>query len=286
MAEAGSFSEAVRRLGMTPSAVSQAVKSLEAKLGAPLLRRSTRSVSLTDVGSDYLAVAAPALSALRRAADDAAGRGGRPSGPLKLTMSRAPFDMMIGDALVAFKDAYPQVQLEIAVEAKMVDIVKEGYDAGLRYGGSISKEMVAVRVAPESEAVLVASEQYLSSRGTPQDTTDLMTHRCVLCRSQVSGLLLPWRLDRGSESFDVTPVDATIVHDLASQIDLAAKGIGIVLAPIASVERHLASGDLVRVLPEWSSRREALFLYSPSRRHQSAALRAFVAFLSKPNAQI
>ncbi len=137
VAEAGSFSEAARRLGVSPSAVSQAIRTLEERLGAPLLRRSTRSVSLTDIGNDYLLAAAPALSQLRRAAEEAAGRGGRPAGPLRLTMPRAPFDLLIAAALADFQDTYPDVELEIAVEARMVDIVKQGYDAGLRYGSCL-----------------------------------------------------------------------------------------------------------------------------------------------------
>ncbi len=107
VAEAGSFSEAARRLGISPSAASQAIRGLEGRLGTPLLRRSTRSVSLTDVGTDYLLAAAPALSQLRRAAEEAVGRGGRPAGPLRLTMPRAPFDLLIAAALAAFQDTYP-----------------------------------------------------------------------------------------------------------------------------------------------------------------------------------
>ena len=138
-AEACSFSEAGRRLAMSPSAVSQAIRGLEQRLGAALFRRSTRSLSLTDVGKDYLLAAAPALSQLRQAAEEASGRAGRPAGPLRLTLPRAPFDLLIAPALVAFQDAYPDVELEIAVEARLVDIVKQGYDAGLRYGGCLDQ---------------------------------------------------------------------------------------------------------------------------------------------------
>ena len=167
VAEVGSFSKAARRLGISPSAVSQAIRSLEERLGTLLLRRSTRSVSLTDVGADYLLAAAPALSQLRHAAEEAAGRGGRPAGPLRLTMPRAPFDLLIAAALAAFQDTYPDVDLEIAVEARMIDIVKQGFDAGLRYGDCLEKDMAAVPVAPRSEAVLVASPAYLDARSMP-----------------------------------------------------------------------------------------------------------------------
>ena len=279
VAEAGSFSEAARRLGISPSAVSQAIRGLEGRLGTPLLRRSTRSVSLTDVGTEYLLAAAPALSQLRRAAEDAAGRGGKPAGPLRLTMPRAPFDLLIAAALASFLDTYPDVDLEIAVEGRLIDIVKQGFDAGLRYGDCLEKDMAAVPVAPRSEAILVASPAYLQARSMPKLPSDLLAHRAVVCRSQSTGLIKPWTLQYAGESVQIAPPAATIVHDLASQIELTVRGLGIVSAPAASVSDLLDAGMLSRVLPAWSSPLEALYLYFPNRRHQSAALRAFVAFL-------
>ena len=279
VAEAGSFSEAARRLGISPSAASQAIRGLEERLGTPLLRRSTRSLSLTDVGTDYLLAAAPALLQLRRAAEEAAGRGGRPAGSLRLTMPRAPFDLLIAAALAAFQDTYPDVELEIAVEARLIDIVRQGFDAGLRYGNLIEKDMVAVPIAPRSEAVLVASPAYLQARSIPNIPGDLLHHRAVVCRSQTTGLIIPWVLQSTGETVEIAPPAATIVHDLASQIELTVRGLRIVSAPAASVSHLLAAGTLARVLPAWSSPLEALYLYFPSRRHQSAALRAFVAFL-------
>lgn len=278
-ADAGSFSEAGRRLGISPSAVSQAIRALEERLGAPLFHRSTRSLSLTDVGSDYLLAAAPALSQLRRAADEAAGRAGRPAGPLRLTTPRAPFDLLLAPALVAFQHIYPDVELEIAVEARLIDIVKQGFDAGLRYGNCLNKDMVAVPVVPTSRSVLVASPTYLHDRPTPKVPEDLLDHRAVMCRSQATGSIIPWALHRGGKAVQISPPAATIVHDLASQIDLTIRGLGIVSAPAAMVDDHLDAGRLSRVLPEWSSPLEALYLYFPSRRGQSAALRAFTAFL-------
>ncbi len=279
VAEVGSFSAAARRLGISPSAASQAIRGLEERLGTPLLRRSTRSLSLTDVGSDYLRAAAPALSQLRRAADEAAGQGGHAAGPLRLTMPRAPFDLLIAAALASFQDGYPEVELEIAVEAQLIDIVKQGYDAGLRYGDLIEKSMVAVQVAPASTAILAASPAYLQARSAPAVPGDLLDHRAVMCRSQITGLIKPWTLQSAGETMQIAPPAATIVHDLASQIELTVRGLGIVSAPAASVSDLLDAGRLCRVLPEWSSPLEALYLYFPSRRHQSAALRAFVAFL-------
>lgn len=279
VAEAGSFSEAARRLGISPSAVSQAIGSLEKRLGTPLFRRSTRSVSLTDVGSDYLLAAAPAVEQLRQAAEDATGRGGRPAGPLRLTMPRAPFDLMIADALVGFKDAFPEVELEIAVEARMVDIVKQGYDAGLRFGNHLEKDMVAVQIAPPSTAILVAAPTYLANRPVTNNPSDLLQHRAIVCRSQITGSIIPWTLVLDDDRVQISPSDATVVHDLASQIDLAVRGLGIISVPSAMVTELIDRGILSRVLCSWSSPMEALYIYFPNRHHQSAALRAFVGFL-------
>lgn len=278
-AEAGNFSEAGRRLGVSPSAVSQAIRGLEERLGAPLFRRSTRSLGLTDVGKDYLLLTAPALSQLRQAAEEASGKAGRPAGPLRLTMPRAPFDLLVAPALAAFQDAYPDVNMEIAVEARLVDIVKEGYDAGLRYGNYIDGDMVAVRVAPASASIFVASPAYLEKNGTPAAPSDLIGHRSIACRSQSAGTIIPWDLRCDEATMKIVPQRAMVVHDLASQIDLAERGVGILSVPVAMVCDRIQNGTLSQVLPAWSSPIEALYLYFPSRRHQSSALRAFVAFI-------
>ena len=281
VAEAGRFSEAARRLGISTSAASQAVRGLEERLGTPLLRRSTRSLSLTDVGSDYLQAVAPALSALRRAAEVAAGQGGRPAGPLRLTMPRAPFELLIAGALAGFQDRYPEVDLEIAVEGRLVDIVKQGFDAGLRYGNVLEKDMVTIPVAPRSDAILVASPGYLRRRSVPRVPDDLLGHRAVMCRSQTTGTVKPWSLHARGQSVEIAPPSATIVHDLASQIELTVRGLGILSAPEAVVAELLGAGRLAHVLPGWTVPLDGLFLYFPSRRHQSAALRAFVAFMKE-----
>ncbi|WP_025100511.1 LysR family transcriptional regulator [Burkholderia sp. A1] len=279
VAEAGSFSEAARQLGISPSAASQAIRNLETRLGTPLLRRSTRSLSLTDEGARYFQAAAPALSQLRRAAEEAAGHGGRPTGALRLSMPRVPFDRFIAPSLAAFQQACPEVEIEIAVEGRMIDIVEQGFDAGLRYGNLIAKDMVAVPVGAASEAILVASPGYLRTRTTPERPDDLLVHRSVACRSQSTGLITPWVLQSAGRTVQMVPPAATVVHDFASQIALTVSGMGVSCAPLGSVATLLDAGKLARILSDWSTPLEALYLYFPSRRHQTAALRAFIAFL-------
>jgi DNA-binding transcriptional LysR family regulator len=281
VAKAGSFSAAARRLGISPSAVSQAIGSLEQRLGTTLFRRSTRSLSLTDVGEEYLRSVAPALSMLRQASDEAQGSGGRPAGPLRLTMPRAPFELIVAPILVAFRDAYPGVELEVAVEARFVDIVKEGYDAGLRYGNCLEQDMVAVRVAPPAEAVLVASPDYLVTRDAPEQPAHLFDHHALMCRSQSSGAIIPWRLRSAEDLIEIVPKSVTVVHDLASQIALAVRGMGVLSAPSGSVRDLVRLGTLSHVLPHWSTPMDALYIYFPSRGHQPRALRVFIDFLKR-----
>ena len=138
---------------------------------------------------------------------------------------------------------------------------------------------MAVQVAPRSKAVLAASADYLKAWGMPNLPGDLLDHRAIMCRSEVTGLTISWSLQSGDETVQIVPPAPTIVHDLGSQIDLAVRGLGIVSAPAAMVSELIEAGKLSRILPEWSSPLEALYLYFPSRRHQSAGLRAFVAFL-------
>ena len=164
-------------------------------------------------------------------------------------MPRAPFDLLIAAALASFQDAYPDLELEIAVEARMIDIVKQGYDAGLRCGDRLEKDMVVVPVAPPSEAVLVASPAYLRFRTMPKLPEGLLDHRAIVSRSQVTGLIIPWTLHSDGQTVQIAPPAATIVHDLASQIELTVKGLGIVSAPIASESSLLEAGELSRVLP-------------------------------------
>lgn len=209
------------------------------------------------------------------------GNGGLPAGPLRLTMPRAPFELLVAPVLAAFRETYPGVGLEIAVEAKLVDIVKEGYDAGLRYGNCLEQDMVAVPVTPPTEAILVASPGYLERRGVPEMPADLLEHHVLMCRSQSNGAIIPWRLRSGGDRVEVLPRSVTVIHDLASQIELAIRGMGVLSMPSDSACGLLLSGKLSRVLPGWSTPMETLYLYFPSRRNQSKALKAFVDFLKR-----
>ncbi|MBB3565798.1 DNA-binding transcriptional LysR family regulator [Rhizobium sp. BK512] len=163
-----------------------------------------------------------------------------------------------------------------AVERIMLETL-----AGLRYGNNIEKDMIAVMVAPKSDAILVAAPAYLRRHAFPRQPRDLCDHQALMCRSQLTGQIIPWSLRCGGETIQIAPRAATVVHDLASQLDLTVRGRGILSAPVSCVSNLLETEALSQVLPEWSSPMEAVYIDFPSRRHQSAALRAFVAFLQE-----
>ena len=274
-----SCSGAARRLGISASAASQAVRKLEARVGTPLLRRSTRSISLTDTGAEYVGRAGPALRELLLVTEDVAVRSGQPSGPLRLTMPRSAFDGAVAPVLARFRAAYPAIEVEIDVEGRLVDVVEQGFDAGLRYGDVLARDVVAVRLTPGSEALLAAAPSCLRHHPAPKRPADLLGHAAVMCRSRTTGLVRPWAVQRNGDTVQVSPPTRTVVGDLASQLDLMVRGLGIALAAAASLARLLDAGALVQVLPGWSMPMEPLYLYHPDRRRQSAALRAFIGFL-------
>lgn len=277
VAELLSFSAAARRLGISASAASQAVRKLEARVGTPLLRRSTRSISLTDTGAEYVGRAGPALRELLLATEDVAGQSGQSSGPLRLTMPRSAFDGAVAPVPARFRAAYPAVEVE--VEGRLVDVVEQGFDAGLRYGDVLARDVVAVKLMPGSEALLAAAPGCLRHRPAPEHPADLLGHAAVMCRSRTTGLVRPWAMRRNGDAVQVSPPTRTVVGDLASQLDLMVRGLGLGLAATASLSRLLDAGALVQVLPGWSTPMEPSYLYYPDRRRQSAALRAFVGFL-------
>lgn len=279
VAEAKSFTRAARRLGVSPSAASQAVRVLEDRVGTSLLMRSTRSTSLTLAGAAYLERVAPAFAAIEDATREAMGRAARPAGPLRITMPRAAFDGVVAPILASFRIAYPDVELEVEVDSRLVDIVEQGFDAGLRYGTLLAKDVTAFEAFPASENVLVASPSYLSGRAPATDPSDLLQHEALVCRNRTTGLVSPWLLASGGATCRVDPRAPTVAGDLVTLVDLARDGHGVCLAPIQCVARHLADGSLARVLPLWSSPLEPLFMYYPTRRGRTTALRAFVAHL-------
>jgi DNA-binding transcriptional LysR family regulator len=279
VAEARSFTQAARKLGITPSAASQAIRSLEERIGTALLVRSTRSLSLTSAGATYLQDAKPALDALSNATREVMGRSTQPEGLLRLTMPRAAYDSVVSAKLVSFCAAFPKIDIELDIEGRLIDIIENGFDAGFRYGNLLAKDVTAMKVAPASRRILVAAPSYLRANPPIKTPDDLSAHDAVVCRSRTTGLLDAWPLVAKSKSFRVDPKARAIAGDLVSQIDLALLGLGINCAPVASVASHLREGRLTHVLPDWCVQLEPLYVYFPNKRTKSAALTAFLKHL-------
>lgn len=277
--EARSFTGGAKRLGISPSAASQAVRSLEARIGTPLLSRSTRSLSLTSAGEAYLRRITPAFATIEDATKEAMGRTSQPSGLLRLTMLRAAYDGVVAPALTEFRKRFPLIEFELDVEGGLIDIADRGFDAGLRYGHLLAKDMESVEVLAASDAVLVAAPSYLDAHPAPTAPADLAHHEAVVCRSRTTGVISSWLLESGEQLWRHDPDKPMIAGDLTIQIDLTLGGHGVSCAPIQCVLSALEAGRLTRVLPEWAVPLQPIHLYHPRRGTANPALQTFVAHL-------
>ncbi len=279
VAEERSFTRAAKRLGVSPSALSHAIRGLEERLGVRLLARTTRSVAPTDAGQQFIARLAPALAGVRDALDEVAGHRDKPAGRIRLVTSRLAARMVLAPRLDRFSREYPEVVLDITTtEEGRVDLVKSGFDAGIHLGEFVERDMVAVRVSKEQRAAIVGTRGYFAAHPKPTSPRDLTQHRCINFRHGSSGVY-QWEFDKGRTSVAVAVNGPLIVDDVQVMIQAALDGVGLAFALEQDVASHLASGALVRVLEDWCPPFPGYYLYHPSRRQQPAALSALIAIL-------
>lgn len=271
-----SFSGAARELGVSTSAVSQSVRQLEEGLRVVLLTRTTRSVSLTDAGRRLVESAGPALGQVLAALTEVAAQPGETVGRLRLSVPRSAVPLVITPVLPAFRERHPRIEVEVVVEDRFVDIVAEGYDAGVRLGEALERDMVGVRLTDPVRFVVVASPGYLARNGTPQRPEDLLRHECLTFRSPTTGTLYAWELERGRRNWRVPVRGGLVTNDGELRIRLAEEGLGLTYVLEQSVADQLEEGRLEIVLEPWAPRVPGFFLYYPSRAQRSPALRAFV----------
>ncbi|AKV04256.1 Transcriptional regulator, LysR family [Labilithrix luteola] len=279
VAELGSFSAAARRLGVSPSAVSQAVRQLEQRLGAALLHRTTRSVSLTEAGSRYLASASSALEALEAANEAVSDLSQKPRGTLRLNVLRGAYLMVLQPILGRFIAAYPEISLEIFIDSGVSDVVREGFDAGIRFGHVVAQDMVGIDVGPRLTAHVLATPAYFRKRGTPKHPRDLKEHECIGFRHPPSGPVEPWEFEKGKERYLLRFEPRLVFNDSAALLQAALDGLGVTYTINGYVERFLEEGKLVRVLASWSPPLDSFRLFYPSRRRVAPKLRALIDFL-------
>jgi DNA-binding transcriptional LysR family regulator len=279
VAEHQSFSSAAVRLGVSPSAVSQSIRNLEQRLGVVLFNRTTRSVSLTEIGVQYLERVGPSLKELLSASDEIGDANNEPNGLLRLNVPRAGYMIVLQPILREFLDTYPKINIELALDNRLVDIVGSGFDAGIRFGDLVEKDMVAVRIGPQLAAFIVAAPDYLERHGIPEHPRDLLQHDCIGFRHVTTGQIERWEFARGEERFELNVPGRLILNDSAALVQAALDGLGITYMINGYIERFIEDGRLVRLLSEWSPPLAGLTLYYPDRRRVPLKLRVFIDFL-------
>jgi DNA-binding transcriptional LysR family regulator len=275
VARRSSFRRAAADLGVTPSAVSQAVRALEARVGAALFTRTTRSVGLTEAGQRFLDRAGPAFEELVAAGDAARELGQRPAGILRLTVPRAVVPFILEPVIASFCETYPEIELEIAASAELVDLAKGGFDAGIRMGQSIDPDMVAVRLTPPFPWVVAGAPAYLARRGRPERPEDLRGHACLRLRRS-NGAIAPWQFVDGNRSIEATVSGPLVAHDYPTLVGAALRGVGLIQVPRPLAEAAIRQGRLEPVLDSFAPMIPGVFLYHPGKRQVLPKLRAFI----------
>ncbi len=281
VAEERSFTGAAKRLRVSPSAVSHAIRGLEERVGVRLLARTTRSVAPTEAGEQLLTRLRPALGDIRGALELIAGFGDRPVGRLRLVVSPIAVRRVLGPKLAQFARDYPGVVLDVTTDENRVDLVAAGFDAGIHLGEFIERDMVAIRVSKDLEPAIVGSPDYFASHPKPTSPRDLLSHSCINFRHG-SDEVYRWEFDKGAESLTVAVDGPLIVDDWDLLVRAALDGLGLAFTDVDGVAPHLASGALVRVLEDWCPPFPGFFLYYPSQRQLPAAITALVETLRLP----
>ncbi|MBV8817499.1 MAG: LysR family transcriptional regulator [Acidobacteriaceae bacterium] len=275
IAEERSFTKAAKRFGVSPSAMSHAIRGLEEDIGVRLLSRTTRSVAPTEAGAQLFARLRPALTDVQDAMDQLSGLRDKPAGRVRLLIPRLAGATVLGPKLARFTRDYPDVVLDITADDSRIDIVAGGFDAGIHFGEYIQKDMIAVRVSKDHRAAIVAAPEYFKTHPKPKTPHDLLKHRCINFRHGTAGVYR-WEFDKGKKSLSVAVNGPLIVDDVEIVIRAALDGIGLAFVSDERVAPELASGALVRVLEDWCQPFPGFFLYYPSRRHQLPALHALI----------
>ena len=275
--ERASFARAADHLGLSPSALSQTIRQLEARLGVRLLNRTTRSVAPTEAGSRLHERVAPIMQEMDDAVAEAVAATGRAAGTLRINTLGMAARKIIAPRLGRFHRAHPDVVLDIVVDDSLSDIVAGRFDAGIRVGERLEKDMAAVRLTPDVEMLALASPDYLARRGEPKTPADLHRHACINWRFPGSGRIYRWEFERKGKKLEMAVVGPLIANHQDIVVEAALQGLGILYAyDDDRVGEALARGQLKRILAGWSLTSPGLYLYYSNRRHPQPALRAFI----------
>jgi DNA-binding transcriptional LysR family regulator len=271
-----SFAAAAAELGISPSALSQSVRQLEARLGTVLLLRTTRSAALTEAGRRLLEQAGPAVNQAVEALQAASARPGELTGKVRLTVPEIAVPFVITPVVPGFVARHPKISVEVQVDNRRIDIVANGFDAGVRLEEFLERDMVHVQLTEAFRFVVVGAPSYLDRRGTPASPRDLLEHDCLCFRSPTTDAPYPWELERGKKSWRVPVQGVLTSNDESVLLAMAEAGLGLAYAFEPLVAAQLQRGSLRLVLEPFAASVPGFFLYFPSRSQVSPAFRAFV----------
>ena len=281
VAEHRGFTAAAAELEVSPSALSQAIRQLEARLGVRLLNRTTRSVSLTEAGEAYVARVGPAIGQVIEAGEELNVLQGRPAGTLRLNAARISIAMVLQPMLAGFLQEHPHVQLELTNDEGFVDIVEKGFDAGVRLGESVQRDMVAVPLGGPITVAVVASPEYLQRVSAPRHPDELVRHNCVRLRFGGTGTIFKWEFQVDGKLVEYAIKGNLTISDTLFSLDAALEGVGLAYTFEALALPHIRAKRLKRVLASFSPTFPGFYLYYPSRRDQPTKLKALIEYFSR-----
>lgn len=275
VAQHRNFRKAAAELGVTPSAISQAIRALETRMGATLFIRTTRSVGLTEAGERFIARAKPAFEELVAAREAARELAQRPTGILRLSVPPAVVPILLEPLIASFCRAYPEIEVEIAASERLVDLAAEGFDAGIRMGEFVAADMIAVRLTAPHPFVVVGSPDYLRARTVPERIEDLRHHACLRMRRS-NGSIAPWSFVDGNKTVEAIVSGPLIAHDYPTLLGAALNGVGLAQLPGPVAKASIAEGRLQSLLARFASTTPGIFLYYTGKRQVTPKLRAFI----------
>ena len=283
VARRGSFSAAATELGMSSTALSNAVAGLEARLGVRLFNRTTRSVSLSEAGEQFVGKIAPALSDIRSAMETVNSLRSTPTGTLRINSAVGGARQILVPIVLEYLRRYPEMKVDLVIESRQIDIVAEGFDAGIRSGDAIPGDMITVPLGRELCSAVVGSPAYFRQMPRPRTPGDLTAHRCIRARWP-SGAIYRWEFKRRGEALTIDVPGPLTIGDPMLRLEAALAGAGLAYLAGWSVAADIAAGRLVRVLEDWTPSSASFCLYYPSRRHVRVGLRAFIDLIREVRA--
>jgi len=271
-----SFTRAAAQLSVSQSALSQTVRGLEEKLGLRLLTRTTRSVSPTQAGERLLERVGPRFEEIQFEIAALSEMRERPAGTIRITAGEHPAVSVLAPVLARFLPDHPDINVEVIVDYGLTDIVAERYDAGIRLGEQLAKDMIAVRIGPEMRMAVVGSPSYFEHHPRPVGPQDLTAHNCINMRLPTHGTIYPWEFEKDGHELRVRVEGQTVFNNIAMRIDAVLNGLGLAYMPEDQVQPYIEDGRLIRVLEDWCQPFPGYHLYYPNRRHASPAFTLFV----------